>query len=127
MAKDFDKWNRLKKKINENERFLSFYAKEIWWCSLGLNIGYEQDGKNEKYERPVLVLKKFNQNSLWILPITSSDKKGRYYYQFEHNNKKYSIILSQIRLICSRRLLRRIRKINKNEFMRIKKKFKNLV
>ena len=125
--KNFDKWNKLKKNINENERFLSFYAKEIWWCSLGLNIGYEQDGKNKNYERPVLVLKKFNQNSLWILPITSSDKNGRYYYQFEYSNKKYSIILSQMRLICSKRLLRRIRKISKSEFIKIKKKFKNLV
>jgi hypothetical protein len=45
--KNYKNWCDLKYKINKSERFLSFYAKEIWWCSLGLNIGYEQDGKNK--------------------------------------------------------------------------------
>jgi mRNA interferase MazF len=124
--KNYKNWCDLKYKINKSERFLSFYAKEIWWCSLGLNIGYEQDGKNKKYERPVLVLKKFNQDILLVLPLTSNNKKSRYYYQLGYKGRSYSVILSQIRLISSKRLLRRIRKISKGEFIKIKKKFNKL-
>ncbi len=33
------------------------------WCSIGINVGDEEDGKNELYERPVLVIKKFNASA----------------------------------------------------------------
>jgi hypothetical protein len=47
MKKDFDGWNKDKKNIN-NEGTHKFYkAKEIWWCSLGLNVGFEQDGTSK--------------------------------------------------------------------------------
>ena len=48
--KDFDKWNIIKKQVNTKEviRDLFFYEREVWWCSLGLNVGYEQDGKNDE-------------------------------------------------------------------------------
>jgi hypothetical protein len=39
MRKDFDKWNNKKKEINNQDFFdLFFHEREIWWCSLGLNI-----------------------------------------------------------------------------------------
>ena len=59
MEKDFDKWNELKKKIDtredieENEIFIK--NRQIWWCSIGLNVGSEQNGHGEVFERPVLV------------------------------------------------------------------------
>jgi mRNA interferase MazF len=31
---------------------------EIWWCSIGENIGSEMYGKGEFYRRPVLVIRK---------------------------------------------------------------------
>ena len=45
--KEFDKWNELKKKLHNSEKPKKFYfrEREIWWCSLGLNIGFEEDGK----------------------------------------------------------------------------------
>lgn len=125
--KDFDKWNKLKKNIHNNPKIKFFHTREIWWCSLGLNVGYEQDGKNKYFERPVLVFKKLNNYVLWILPLTKSDKKGKYYCRFEYGNIKYSVILSQIRLVCSRRLLRRIRILPKDEYRIVKNRFKKLV
>ena len=104
-----------------------FRKKEIWWCALGLNIGFEQDGKNNNFERPVLVLKKFNKDVLWILPLTSSNKTGKYYFQFEYNGNMYSIILSQIRLISSKRLLRKLRMFPDIEFEKIRELVKKLV
>jgi hypothetical protein len=43
MEKDFDQWNSLKKQLNENERIFYAHPREIWWCSLGINIGAEID------------------------------------------------------------------------------------
>lgn len=58
MPKDFDKWSRNKKLLEEHAYAqLSFHEREIWWCSLGLNLGDEQDGKHQDFERPVLVLR----------------------------------------------------------------------
>ena len=33
---------------------------EIWMCALGKNIGREQNGGGESFSRPMLVIKKFN-------------------------------------------------------------------
>ena len=49
--KDFDKWNELKKKLHVRQERLLFHEREIWWCSLGVNIGFEENGKNEKTNR----------------------------------------------------------------------------
>jgi hypothetical protein len=57
--KDFDGWNNVKKKVDtHNTSSLYFKEREIWWASTGVNIGSESDGKNELFERPVLILKK---------------------------------------------------------------------
>ena len=124
---DYKSWYNLKHKINKREKIVFFRKKEIWWCALGMNIGFEQDGKNNNFERPVLILKKFNKNILWILPLTSRNKIGKYYFQVRYNNKIYSVILSQIRLISSKRLLRKIRVLPDMEFKRIREFVKNLM
>ena len=74
MIKDFDTWNALKKEL-ENENIRIVHEGQIWWCSLGLNIGHEQDGKNQKYERPVLIIKKFNNAVVWTVPLSTKIKE----------------------------------------------------
>ena len=49
-GKDFDAWNKQKILLENTQRNISFHEREIWWCSLGLNIGDEQDRKNELFE-----------------------------------------------------------------------------
>ena len=123
----FVDWAKLKIRIHisESNENVYFKKREIWWASLGLNIGYEQDGKNNGFERPILILKKFNKDVLWILPLTSKDKTGDYYYQFEYHGQKNSIILSQLKLISSKRLLRKIRTFPKEDFEEVKKRIKS--
>jgi len=60
MPKDFDCWNEIKKGIDGREKIIFCNKREIWWCSLGLNVGVEEDGKNQLFKRPVLVVKVFN-------------------------------------------------------------------
>lgn len=47
--KNFDEWNIIKKQIEKTDKIVEFSETEIWWTSIGLNIGDEEDGKNEKY------------------------------------------------------------------------------
>ena len=123
--KKFNQWNKIKQKLHKANKQIYFRKKEIWWCSLGINIGYEQDGKNNNFERPVLIIKKFNKNVLWILPLTKAEKiNNKYYFQLNQNRENSFVILSQIRLISSNRLLRKMRKMRQNEFQQIKNKIK---
>ena len=105
MYKEFDKWNFHKKKVEK--RFINedlyFYPKEIWWSSLGLNIGIETNGKNDNFERPVLIIKKFNSNMLWVLPLTTKSKVGPNYFKLTSQNDS-SVIFTQIRTISTKRL-----------------------
>jgi len=126
--KDFDKWNELKKKLHIREEKVLFHEREIWWCSLGVNIGFEENGKNEMFERPVLVLRKFNKYILWALPLTRSKKEGGFYYRITQGEEDDSVvILSQIRLISSKRLLRKMRMMEQIEFEEIKSKVKKFL
>ena len=80
MDKDFDTWNKEKKYLQtvDSDRFL-FEERDIWWCSIGVNLGSEEDGKNKFFERPVLIAKKFNSRMAWVVPITSTNRMHRYY------------------------------------------------
>jgi len=125
MGKDFNKWNALKMKIDDGSSKKQFKEREIWWTSIGLNIGFEQDGKNDQFHRPVLVLKKFNADMFFGVALTSKDKEGFYYSNFEfikRGDKEYTksaAILSQVRLFSSKRLIRRIVKLNETTYDKI--------
>jgi hypothetical protein len=45
LKKYFDKWNTRKKQINNSKKELYFNTREVWWIYMGINIGFEQDGK----------------------------------------------------------------------------------
>jgi hypothetical protein len=66
----YDDWNEEKeyaqfaKKPNQN-----FRAGEIWWVEVGVNLGFEIDGKHENFERPVLILKKIPQPTVFGVAI----------------------------------------------------------
>lgn len=112
----FVNWTKLKIKIHLLDKNIYFHEREIWWASLGMNIGYEQNGKNENFERPVLIIKTFNLHVCWILPMSSKNNDNPYYHKIYYQRKIYSVILSQIRLISSKRLLRKIRTLSEKEF-----------
>jgi mRNA interferase MazF len=67
-----DAWNELKKKLETATDQPRGFPKEgeVWMCSLGKNIGYEQNGTNENFSRPVLIVKKFNNHIFWSVPLS---------------------------------------------------------
>ena len=126
--KNFDTWNKEKKNLeNVGHDTLAFHEREIWWCSIGFNLGDEQDGKNELFERPILVLKKFNNKIAWVLPMSAKPKDGIHYHSLEHEGKKFTVILSQLRLISVKRFRRFVRKISPHQFSLIQDKLINFI
>jgi len=127
MEKDFDNWNKRKKEINKGE--FNFYSKrEIRWCSLGLNIGFEQDGTNIEYCRPVLIIRGFSRNVCLVVPLTTSKKKNLYHFSVGIiEGQEAFVILSQIRLIDTKRLQDRLTILDKDKFEEIRKAIRALI
>lgn len=122
--KDYRKWHELKTDIENvaNPPIHIFKEKEIWWCTVGLNVGFEQDGKNDNFERPVLIFRKFNKNMFWGLPMTSKQREGKFYYSFNFKNGISTVIISQLRTLSSKRLVRHMGNIDNDNFLEIEKK-----
>jgi mRNA-degrading endonuclease toxin of MazEF toxin-antitoxin module len=120
--KDFDEWNNLKKEI-DSRKPIYVSEREVWFCSVGINVGSEQDGKHELFERPVLVVKKVTANTFLGLPMTSNKKQGSWYVEVESTNS--AAIISQIKLFDTRRLARKIKTITTDEFELVKERLKS--
>jgi mRNA interferase MazF len=128
MQKDFDRWNKEKKNIHNDGSNKFYKAKEIWWCSLGLNVGFEQDGTNESYQRPVLVIKGFSRQVCLAVALTTSKKKNPYHISVGIIDGQESFaILSQIRLIDTKRFTDRLLVLDTKTFNIIRKAIKDLI
>lgn len=128
MKKDFKIWQGQKSDIHDNRIRLHFHERDVWFTNVGVNIGFEQDGKGEEFLRPIVILKKFNNETLWCITLTSKKKIGKYYFTFEHDIERESTAnLSQLRLIDSKRLKYQIGAISENDFVELKKRIINLI
>ena len=135
--RDFDSWNKVKKNIDTVERAAFAHPREVWWCSLGLNIGVEADGKNENFERPILVVKVYNKHSMLVLPMTSKAKDDKFHalVEVEEVNKETGeeftktvfIKLTQARMISNKRLLRKVNVVDKETFSNVVEKFRQFI
>ncbi len=113
-------WMRLKFDINLSDKSVFPNKKEIWWASLGQNIGVEINGKHTRFERPVLVVHVFNSESILVVPITTKVKYGKYIHEFLTSfNEKRSANLSQIRTISTKRLVRKLEILNDVDYDQI--------
>ena len=125
MKKDYKKWHPLKKKINNADDARPFFhEREIWFCYLGENVGFGQDGVGDDFLRPIIVVRKFNNEIFWGLPLTKKEKKSPYYFAFPFAAGTSVAILSQIRLIDAHRLSYHIGEIAEINFAQLKKRLK---
>jgi len=128
MNKDFHEWH-IKKTMIEHTDYVRvfFHEREVWWCSLGYNVGFEQDGKGRMFARPVLVFKKFNKEVFWALPLSTKLKKGKLYEPIKlYDNIARVAIISQLRLIDGKRLIDKIGSISEMNYRNIQKAVINL-
>jgi mRNA interferase MazF len=128
MEKDFDNWNEQKKGINERPDAPFYHEREMWWCALGVNVGFEQDGSGRQYDRPVLILKGLSAQTFIAIPLTTSNH--------EHplrppvgtvEGKDARALLSQLRVIDAKRLIRKIEYLAQDRFDEIRKAVRDML
>ena len=127
MEKDFKKWHVKKSRVDKIEKRPFFHEREIWFCHLGANVGFEEDGKGEEFLRPAVVIRKFNKEICWVVPLTKTDKNTKYYFRFSFDQEISVAILSQIRLLDARRFSHKIGGISEADFKTLKQKLKALL
>lgn len=127
-TKDYSEWHQLKTNIHNDKVRPKFHEREIWFASLGANIGFEQDGRGDDYLRPVIVIRKFNNAVCLVVPLTKSQKEGIHYFSFSYESNVISTaILSQIRLLDSKRFNYKSGYISEFDFAVLKEKLKRLI
>jgi mRNA interferase MazF len=127
MYKDFDKWNTLKKKVEETEVEIFANKREVWWSHLGINIGSEVCGKNNPFERPVLVLKVFSKNLILVAPLSTKKKATLNHIEVRVGENISYLMVEHIKTISTKRLSRKISRVEKEIFVNIYKKYKDLL
>jgi len=127
--KDFHQWHRLKQQLNEGPRKDRYFKEgDIWYCSIGINIGHEQDGKQALFERPVLIIKKFSHKMFWAIPLTRNLQKGSWYYSTNFIGKDYSTAnLSQLRMMDAKRLQRKIGALSRTKQNTVTEKIQEFI
>lgn len=125
--KNFLDWFQLKPKLDQNQKYPKFEEGDVWWCHLGSNIGYEEDGKGDKLLRPVIILHKFNNRLFYGLPTSTKIKDNKFYFQMTIKNKQVSVLLSQMKAIDVKRLMYKKAKISDNELNILKKQMSKLI
>ena len=127
ITKEFDGWNNLKKNLDKSNIKIFANKREIWWCSFGLNVGTELCGKNDLFERPILILKVYNKDTIKVLPLTSKENKGKYYIPVTLGEITSYASLSHVKTISTKRLSRKVGRINKEQFEIILKSYKDSI
>lgn len=125
--KDFTQWHDLKTTLNARQDAPTFQQQEIWWCSFGANVGHETDGKSTLFSRPILIIRKFNAHIFWGTPLTTQIKLNPYYYRITYKHKEQCVMLSQLRLWESKRLLEKMGKISDSVFEEVREALKSLL
>lgn len=122
MDKDYDLWFPQKKKLDKRNNPPSFKEREIWWCQIGVNIGFEIFGKGRGFTRPVLIIKKYSKFTFLCAPLSSRDPKFKNHVPIEFNDRKSIIRLDQLRTVDSRRLTGTVQeRVHPKQFEIIKK------
>jgi mRNA interferase MazF len=119
-------WSKIKGDLDKR-CIISFKERDVFLCHLGLNIGSEQNGSGKSFLRPVLVLKKFNNKICLAIPLTTKNKIGEYYFSFKLKGVKNTLILSQIRLVDSKRFKYKKGFVTKKDFIKIKNKITKII
>ena len=123
MQDKFITWNSLKIKLHNKKVKLHIKVGEIYFMSIGQNIGYEIYGKGNDFLRPVLVYKKLSKTTFIGIPLSSQTKEGSYFYNFSYKyNKTSTALFNQLKIFDSRRIVYFSGKIKTNDLNLLKEK-----
>ncbi|MDR3642346.1 MAG: type II toxin-antitoxin system PemK/MazF family toxin [Candidatus Doudnabacteria bacterium] len=127
MQKDFDNWNEKKKALERRSEKFLFKSGDIWWCSVGINIGSESCGKGVTFRRPVLVVRKLSSVSFIGIPLSTQPKIGSWFSSVLVNGVTQFVLLYQIRMFHVNRFQRRLATLENKDLIEIKQKLETLL
>lgn len=126
--KKFDEWNEVKKQVHSRNNIIHFKEREVYWASIGENVGFEQNGKGSDFSRPVLIIKKLNNHLFFGVPLSTQNRSGSFFYEFELlPNKISTALLVQAKVYDVKRLDQKIGMIQKDDFEKLNVKLKELL
>lgn len=122
------KWSELKQNLDATANQPPYFNEgEAWWCSVGINIGSEINGKDNLYIRPVIILKKLSKDSFVGIPMTSKIKAGSWYISINFSGKISTANLAQIKTFNYRRLQDKYGQLDINTYLSLKARLKSLL
>ena len=126
--KNFDSWNIQKKLLESHMKEpVKFHERDVWWCSFGINLGNEQDGTGDNFERPCVIVKKLSPTTTLVAPLSTREKLEIFQVQVTIREKIGYVLLDQVRVVDAKSLLRKMGYIPKETFTIIRSKLKNLL
>jgi len=99
---------------------------DIWWASIGENVGSEINGKSDLFSRPVVILRKLSHGFYFVVPTTTRERSGSWFVPFRQQAKSMVACLHQVRSIDHRRLSSKLGTMDDEDFERVKAGFRKL-
>jgi mRNA interferase MazF len=100
---------------------------DLWWASIGENVGSEINGKSGLFSRPVIVLRKLSHGFYFVVPTTTQQRVGSWFVTFRQKDRAMAACLHQTRAIDHRRLSSKIGSVDDEDFARVKEGFRRLI
>lgn len=127
MEKDFNQWNVKKQRLDQLTHRPPFVSEgDIWWVSVGENIGSEVSGKSQQFSRPVIIFKKLAHSFYFVIPTTTKEHDGTWYVPFVHGGKTMYACLHQSRSIDHRRLSSKLGELDDKDYAKVREGFAQL-
>jgi mRNA interferase MazF len=130
MEKDFDRWNEVKKQLAHGVMPPLAFPNdgEVWVCTMGKNLGHEQNGGPIDFSRPALVVRKFNNEMFWIVPLSSKQKSFDFYFNYtDPDGISVAAILAQLRLVSINRFRRILYVLPATQFEEIRTRLRGFI
>tara|TARA_Y100000310_G_C20488990_1_gene718212 strand:- start:141 stop:533 length:393 start_codon:yes stop_codon:yes gene_type:complete len=125
--KRFTQWIGLKEKLHQQQHEAPHVSEgDIWWASVGENVGSEINGKSDLFSRPVIICKKLAHGFFFVVPTTTQEKAGSWFVGFKQHGRDMTACLHQARSIDYRRLSNKLGALDDSDFERVRAGFKKL-
>jgi mRNA interferase MazF len=125
--KRFLEWIGLKEKLHGIVDYPPLVSeRDLWWVSIGENIGSEINGNSSLFSRPALIVKKLTNDFYLIAPTTTQRHEGSWFVPVSFGTITEYICLNHIRTIDYRRLSSKLGQIGSRDFAKVKEGFLRL-
>jgi mRNA interferase MazF len=127
MPKRFREWFGLKANLHDRSQPPPLVSeREIWWASIGENVGSEINGKSALFSRPVIIYRKLSHGFYFVIPTTTQKKQGSWFVDIRYKDKNMVACLHQARAIDYRRLSSRLGRLDSDDFEHVESGFRRL-